>query len=65
MRFIMENGCTGLLALQSWEQGDLFPRRDRAKLEECNGQSMGVYTQQHDRTWVKFARLAAARGAGM
>lgn len=35
LSFIVENGYTGLLALQSWEQGDLFPRRDRGKLEEC------------------------------
>lgn len=61
----MENGCTGLLALQSWEQGDLFPRKDGGKLEECNGQSMDVYTEQYDRRWVKFAKLSAAGGVGM
>lgn len=59
----MENGCTGLLAFQSWEQGDLF--RDRAKLEECNGQSMGACTERCDRRWVRSAKLSAARRVSM
>ena len=65
LRFITENGCTSVLALQSWDQGHLFLTRDSVELEECIMHNTGARTGYYAKRWVRFAKLSAAGQVGM
>jgi len=66
LRFITEGvGCTWISASQSWDQGHLFPRRDRVELAVCSVHTMGAGTGYYDKRWVSFAELAATGRVGM